>query len=85
MRLIDADALKNVVKWLNDCSTLGILAAIDKLPTVDAVEVVRCEDCKYLYTEYADFPCSGEYDGMCGSGYPKHFSDFCSDGKRRSE
>lgn len=41
-RLIDADALKNHVNavsthWLNDWSTLGVLAAVDKQPTVDAV------------------------------------------------
>ena len=45
-RLIDANALKAYINgvsthWLNDWSTLGVLAAVDKQPTVDAVEVVR--------------------------------------------
>ena len=45
-RLIDANALKNHVQavsthWLNDWSTIGVLAAVDKQPTVDAVEVVH--------------------------------------------
>lgn len=43
-RLIDANALKAHINgvsthWLNDWSTLGVLAAVDKQPTVDAVEV----------------------------------------------
>ena len=58
-----------------------ILCIIDDQPTVDAVEVVRCKDCKYW---------SG-YGGRC-----KHFgsplantvhytkpADFCSYGERR--
>ena len=45
-RLIDANALKAHINgvsthWLNDWRTLGILAAVDKQPTVDAVEVVH--------------------------------------------
>lgn len=52
MRLIDADALKKAVNgrsthWLNDWSTLGVLAVIDEQPTIDAVPVVRCGKCKY--------------------------------------
>ena len=47
-RYIDADALKESVNgvsthWLNDWSTLGILAMIDKQPTVDAVPVEQIE------------------------------------------
>ena len=44
MRLIDADALKKAVNgrsthWLNDWSTLGVLAVIDEQPTIDAVRM----------------------------------------------
>ena len=47
-RLIDADALKKGVNgrsthWLNDWSTLGVLAIIDQQPTIDAVPVVHGE------------------------------------------
>ena len=43
MRLIDADVLKAHINGLsthclNDWSTLGVLAAVDKQPAVDAVE-----------------------------------------------
>ena len=42
MRIIDADALKKGVNgrsthWLNDWSTLGVLAIIDEQPTISAV------------------------------------------------
>ena len=52
MRLIDADALKAHIKgasshYFNEWSTIGVLSAVDKQPTIDAVPVVRCKDCKY--------------------------------------
>ena len=63
MRLIDADKLlTNVIAISNSegqvtwsaVSTMDILAA----PTVDAVPVVRCKDCKHRYSdswcEYVD-------------------------------
>lgn len=48
MRLIDADALCTHVNsisthWLNDWSTLGVLAAVEKQPTIDAVPVTAAE------------------------------------------
>ncbi len=65
MRLIDADALKEKVvdadyvptgKWLR-------LSDLEDAPTVDAVPVVRCVDCKHRPTKrmgrsgrYLDFP-----------------------------
>ncbi len=56
MRLIDAEVLKQDINkvsthWLNEWSTLGVLAMVDKQPTVDAVEVVRCKDCKHTKTD----------------------------------
>ena len=64
-RLIDADALKAHINGLsthclNDWSTLGVLAAVDKQPTVDAVEVVhgRWETEKDIYFELHIIKCS---------------------------
>lgn len=70
MRLIDADSLKDYI----DCghlrpptelcfSELDVCNMIDKRPTIDAVEVVRCRDCKNR-GRYAicDFLCD---DGFC--------------------
>lgn len=57
MRLIDADAVLERVKpysesdveWVCTGETVKRLIrdAIDNAPTIDAVEVVRCKDCKH--------------------------------------
>ena len=49
MRLIDADELKLDLKWLEEYDPPvyhDVVSTIDEMPTVDAVEVVRCKDCK---------------------------------------
>ena len=79
MRLIDADKLlTNVIAISNSegqvtwsaVSTMDILAA----PTVDAVPVVRCRECKHK-------------DGMPGQPnidcWQMHDDDFCSYGERK--
>ena len=71
MRLIDADAL---IKEANADGAYGYVDAkqISEAPTVDAVPVVRCKDCKYFKTRL----CENEdnYDGW-----------FCADGERKDE
>ena len=91
-RLIDANALKAHINgvsthWLNDWSTLGVLAAVDKQPTVDAVEVVRCKDCDY-FTEHNDVRTGRPMGyGECHRLFGELFKgdDFCSYGERREE
>ena len=61
-RLIDASAMRD--DWLENgeneyiYDTNAVLDSIDSQPTVDAVEVVRCKDCKHRYSdswcEYVD-------------------------------
>ena len=54
MRLIDADELgvgrcsRDVVPAVYCAGWNGLLGLIEKAPTVDAVPVVRCKDCKHL-------------------------------------
>lgn len=45
MRLIDADELKTILSIRRTIET--IQHAVDNAPTVDAVPVVRCKDCKW--------------------------------------
>lgn len=75
-RLIDANAL---IKEANADGAYGYVDAkqIADAPTVDAVEVVRCKDCKYLM--FSD--CYGE----CGQGHMGIVrpDDFCSYGERK--
>ena len=84
-RLIDANALKSEFEWLksvvNESSkdeVMDVMQRIDNAPTVDAVEVVRCKECKQAdYSGCADgmVYCMEHSCYMNGNGY-------CSDGER---
>ena len=62
MRLIDADAL---IKEAYAEGAYGYVDAkqIADAPTVDAVEVIRCRECKYHYWEQE--PCHGKSVHYC--------------------
>lgn len=54
-RYIDADAfIKEIVKIqdLRRLSTATIGEALDRTPTADVVEVVRCKDCEFWQTDW---------------------------------
>ena len=71
MRLIDADQLERQEYWGNErCFDYVDAEDIDNAPTVDAVPVVRCKDCRKFKT----YSCR-----MVASGY----DDFCSYGERK--
>ena len=63
-----------------------LMGAINSQPTVDAVKVVRCRDCKYRI---------GGEEGWCIDGIPfngddmgrveTEGNDFCSYGERRED
>lgn len=53
---------------------------IDTAPTVDAVEVVRCRDCKHRGTDYCIFHIKGEPADE--ELLRKLDNDFCSYGER---
>lgn len=84
MRLIDADALQNILLPITTAleheygsiggAVSGCMKHIDNAPTIDAAPVVRCRECKYR-------------DGtprqpniQCGQ---MHEDDFCSYGERK--
>lgn len=54
----------------------SVLRVIDEQPTVDAVEVVRCKDCKWRHTMGCVFECVNAVE--------REDHDFCSDGERKS-
>ena len=100
MRLIDADRAMEIVReqgiahpnayHLTNYATLILREA----PTVDAVEVVRCRECKYWGDEYGklqhsdgvlfarckahNYLIDGRHTGWCPTE-----NDFCSFGKRK--
>lgn len=84
-RYIDADALKKRVSELivPDWTRTLIRSWLDSEPTVDAVPIVRCGECKYCYSEgfvNVRNVCEKHYDfGNVDDDW------FCADGERRTE
>lgn len=84
-RLIDANAL---ILYIDECSQESRFRVyygyaksfIDDAPTVDAVEVVRCKDCKYM-TQWAYGRYCTVWDGVNGMGD----DGFCNYGERRGD
>ena len=91
-RLIDANAL---ISYMDECSKESRFRVyygyaksfIDNAPTIDAVPVVRCRECKYWKhsgskagNSFSDM----EYIGGCEfTKYYRRESDFCSYGERK--
>lgn len=88
MRLIDAD--KFIAAYCKSCGSgcdLGEIrcATVDDLmnaPTIDAVPVVRCEDCKYFHKSLA-FIRGGVWCDHHGIDIDE--DDFCSYGEKRDD
>lgn len=79
MRLIDADDI-NYTRLLSQQGLdmeLVPKAVIDNMPSVDAVEVVRCREC--IYRDQS-FRCIALY-----FGFNPHDDWFCANGKRDAE
>ena len=88
MRLIDADALKERairVSTLKEHCYMKAVGTheIDKAPTIDAVEVVRCKECEFCaYNSSNDtFKCRS-MRGMYRAVDP---TEFCSWGERKND
>ena len=99
-RLIDANALKIAFKCreMEDIDLYGGVhiaecfqgyeanEIVDKMPTVDAVEVVRCKDCKYYKPRHQS--AHWKQTALCCTrtawvNYPP--DGFCSYGERRTD
>ena len=79
MRLIDADELNGkAIADPDDGEYFVYCQDIDEAPTVDAVHVIRCRECKYYKPD--EFECGCDFAG--GLPYVKA-DDFCSYGKRK--
>lgn len=79
MRMIDADELEK--EWTiaspepYNTDAVEVLDSIRNMPTIDAVPVVRCKDCKYRDGT------PGQPNIQCGN---MHDDDFCSYGERKN-
>ena len=82
-RLIDADALLEKMKRTN--RYFDVLFDVEEMPTVDAVEVVRCGECKHHYWEQE--PCHGKSVHYCNlphmRGVEVFKEFFCYYGERK--
>ena len=111
MRLIDAEALmKNIDEQLAshdgldmfDKETVYLIGVNDVVSyivtatTVDAVEVIRCKDCKWSYwqdeTEWTyeglycrQYEASMNDDGYCSRGEKMRADDYCYKGEGKTE
>lgn len=85
MRLIDADAMEKTMcdlvqgdirhyPYSADAEWELAFKWIDHQPTIDAVPVVRCKDCKWSNEE-----------GRCEVHETFSGNDFCSNGERKEE
>ena len=83
MRLIDADALKEYFKTIRKYhvgkySEWYLADVLEQQPTVDAVPVIRCKDCKWYYMGGATCMFWDGANSMCGD-------DYCSRAEREEE
>ncbi len=89
MKAFDADKLLDIldVMIVGHKSASDVYDVVDSMPTVDAVEVVRCKDCIHRYHD-------SKYGYMCvmDSADPHEQSRgvddgewYCADGERRQD
>ena len=88
MRLIDADraaSIENLDQYSDLAAALGDVQTVRDIlsdaPTIDAVPVVRCRECRHRYTMncsmyYECSQCGGQWDWTTDD-------DFCSRGEQR--
>lgn len=79
MRLIDADELLSVVRHMTVVDKSVMHRILIQMQTVDAVEVVRCRECRWWH----------DWNGECyakeaqGFGHLWEADDYCSFGERK--
>ena len=80
-RLIDADALECDTEWSEyaDDYISYSKTEINTAPTIDAVHVVRCEDCKWKANTIGESWCDFHEFTILSD------DDFCSYGERKDD
>lgn len=94
MRLIDADNLIPIMKYTTTDNEIGVFPirigfntikrVIDEAPTIDAVQVVRCKECKHWSGNekmHNNHLCKRAQDQNID--YWTRGDDFCSYGERK--
>lgn len=85
-RLIDIDRLIRSLKAMTSdydaVSLHGIINSLKQWPALDAVEVVRCKDCKHRVYLHMDDEI-GEIGGCKLFNMAMPYDNFCSYGERK--
>ena len=76
MRLIDADAVTH--EYYKNPSYLNLCTILNHAPTIDAVPVVRCKECKHREDDKI-------FGQMWCRGREVNPEWFCADGERKQE
>lgn len=88
MRLIDANRVLEDLEDIKNEMDHPIFEKwkeyIDSIPTVDAVHIIRCKDCKY-FIPYDGEEHKGDCSELVGLESCIYEYDFCSYGERREE
>lgn len=83
MRLVDADVAD---KWMRQNNAFIDAAILKAIPTIDAVPVVRCQECKRWYADPDSYGKDDGPKGKCMKSFEDTYSDdFCSYGQRKIE
>lgn len=80
MRLIDADALIDALGISDE--DIVFEAILEDEPTVDAVQVVRCKDCRYYQDNNNGYP---HNECRWRSDETPDADDFCSMAERKDD
>lgn len=83
-RLIDANALIDSLydnEFAMLCPLDEVSGVVDSQPTVNAVEVVRCKDCKHMEIAMGNLRWCNVWDSINGMGD----DGYCNYGERRCE
>lgn len=86
MRMIDADKLVDMLydnEFAVLCPLDEVSGVVDACPTVDAVPVVRCKDCKYSCKDRNGRTCEGYWYELSEFAVPVEDDGFCSYGERK--
>ena len=81
--LNNCTAVCDVSYIYQECADNRIETWVDEMPTVDAVPVVRCKDCRHRDPE--DHKCDSGALERAGCIFPVQDDYFCSFGERRED
>ena len=82
MRLVDADVAD---KWMRQNNAFIDAAILKAIPTISAVPVVRCRECKYGKESKISFDCDGK-TSLCECPHIMlihQWDEYCSFGERK--